>query len=196
MPLQRRRRRKGAAAPSVSAAPCQCRCPVPYRSSICPCRPCGGAGCAFPIRPCSCPSVLHLHFALMPSWLALAHRALSGAPRLAVFVEDHSGSGVEIDLGRLSEAGHHHVESDGEDRFHDFLRTEILAHRGEGRVGHSDILDHLPPERQQRAFGVIEGLVLVVAAFNAINLLLLHTDAESNRNMLAPAFAFAFTRLR
>src|SRR6516162_8359108 len=139
-----------------------------------------------------CRRALHLRFALMPSWLALAHRALSGAPRLAVFVEDHSGSGVEIDLGRLSEAGHHHVESDGEDRFHDFLRTEILAHRGEGRVGHSDILDHLPPERQQRAFGVIEGLVLIVAAFNAINLPLLHTDAESNRSMLAPLVGSTF----
>ena len=46
-PLQRRRRRKGATAPLLRAAPCQCRCPAPCRSSMSPCRPCGGAGCTF-----------------------------------------------------------------------------------------------------------------------------------------------------
>src|SRR6516165_2751349 len=69
LPLTRLRRpRKGAAAPPVRVGPFQCRCPAPCRSSICPCRPCGGAGYAFPTRPCSCPSALHLRFVRRPSY--------------------------------------------------------------------------------------------------------------------------------
>jgi hypothetical protein len=47
MSLQLSRRRKGAAAPLLRGAPCQCRCLASCRSSICPCRLCGGAGCTF-----------------------------------------------------------------------------------------------------------------------------------------------------
>src|SRR6185312_10712399 len=104
----------------------------------------------------------------------------------------HARGGIEIDLRRLSQPRHHHVESDGDDRFHDLLRAEVPFGGSEGRLPYANVVDRLATERQQSALGLTERRVRVVAALDGIDLRLRHAETERDRHMLAPFIGAAF----